>query len=1044
MKRFIATILSVIIIIFQINVTFAESDVNTPEIPVIVEERAGVEGIQTIERGLLLPNGFVTDINDIILIDDNETNYPIQAECTEKWENGSIKWISAAFQVELDALETKKLKIVRGRQKTAKQVSVEKKKGGYLLSNGSINVSVSSYGIDYIEKNNKMLVNEIGMYAQIYQIDKTYNLSDCSIDIMREGDVLATVRLKGIICDELEAEWLITLTAGSDIVHNEFRYITKDDVIMSTIALSCNMGTINKYSYNEDAPIYRDGEIIGADWISCNDAMSKVSFVSHDVERFRGGMGKDDSGYMIHDNKIDFAPIICKNKFSFYDGMSRTAKIDILFEGDEESHLSVLKKSASAIHPPEYYKSCGILQSTFIPDFVRVMIDEFKSDDSYRYARYEAGGIPTSVDSYMGRVGMFEVRHGETDFHLSYAYMLTGDSDLYDIIMEDAECFADCSVYRGKFDILYGANRYRTGRLYDAAQFRRTHPFYGDATGIYQSYLISGRRYFEETFHIMTDHLVINANSAKNMGLNVPRMIDWTSGEPTLTNYVECRYMMSIRALYIAEKRYGGGQYEQVCKNIALWAKNAQTEKGFWYQAYRDSGELLYQSGQNQPPIKNYLMLYGGRGLIDYYLMSGDENAGVAVKKLADYFLEERVLPSGYLMNVSKDKTYERNEDGSRGQYTFINMMATDYMFDAYSITGDKRYLEAMIQFLRYWLAQQLPGGFLAQSYDEYGYGNSVSPPFAALNMNIFSLVDRLDCFFRNNEDRVKSIQGGEDLLIAWYGSRTPIKHSYIYKSYNYEVTANLFEYNGEKVAYFVNNSGAESGLWTKNLSIKPDRSGGIWTNAKNKLIYENETYLEKTLDQFEAVYSVQLPLKLKNQTDVFYANVLQNDDNGYVIEFEGKGSADLVYTGKGRAEFKANGKRVEVILHDDYNQNSVFTINFGNASIIKADDWIANDIVNAYNNELASPESIIAAETFVGIVEENLHVKVQNKYTGTLNKQKAEAILLEGLDLAGELLNIGIKSKKFTVLPLYNSDKDIVDVNYTELTGCLLLNPPD
>ena len=71
------------------------------------------------------------------------------------------------------------------------------------------------------------------------------------------------------------------------------------------------------------------------------------------------------------------------------------------------------------------------------------------------------------------------------------AYMATGDPALFKVMNESAEFWADVEVYKGSLKEVYGANRYRTAASYTGNRFKTSHPYYGDSSGLYMTYVLT-------------------------------------------------------------------------------------------------------------------------------------------------------------------------------------------------------------------------------------------------------------------------------------------------------------------------------------------------------------------------------------------------------------------------------------------------------------------------------------------------------------------------------------------------------------------------
>lgn len=696
-----------------------------------------------------------------------------------------------------------------------------------------------------------------------------------------------------------------------------------------------------------------------------------------------------------------------------------------------------LKKGAKAIQSPEYYLKNGAIKSTYIPDFLNDTIEGLKKAYELTDSRYEAGNVPAAIDTEQSKYIMYEVQLGETNVYLTDLYMMTGDAELYDIIQANATAFADCSVYRGGLDMIYGANRYRVGRLYDEKNFRASHPYYGDATGQYASWLITGNSYYEETFKIMVDHLVNNAKLQKNMGYNVPRMIDWfnDAGTPELTAHVECRYMMEIRALGIAEKLYGGGEYKSTADNVIGWAGNAITNDGFWYQAYFDDGTPLVQSSQTQAAVKNYTMLYGARALTDYYEMYPSNDLKTLMEKFGTYLVGE-IKNSNFISDVKED-LYEENEDGTSGQMSTVNIMASDYLFDLYEICSKDIYLTAGVKLLSYWIAQQEKGGFWPQHINKYGYGsNSITAGFAAQHLSIFGKCAEITNVLSSNKELLEVNAYGKELLAMWFGRKIYLENNYP----DHEVETKLYTGECGDLVTVVNNSGYDSGQWEKTIYVQPKNFGGIWTNAENSIIWENKTVLSFTLNQFEMASAMRIPVDIMNLSAPISATVSSYDSSGITIDFEGEGDFNIIYTGVNNVKITQYDKTVRInYVDNEYESDSAFYVDLGEIETSYTDIKMSaykNSIAYAEKSKIISfadedvflPQQAITGGEMASLINNALGITMSSNLE-KITKQDCTRMVLKALDETG-LVDSLAQAEQYYVLPDTTLSSEIVQLN--------------
>lgn len=577
--------------------------------------------------------------------------------------------------------------------------------------------------------------------------------------------------------------------------------------------------------------------------------------VCADVLQFSGM--RDVNGFADRRSWIQLSPFYLDSAFRWYDGVSRTVKAVVLL--GEEAETSIcdlllyrLQNMPVARLPEQWFADCGLISA--VTDFAvyNRMVDGIKFVKERRCGSFEAGAIPFVIDLENDKVGLQEVNPGEVLYNLWFAYFVKQDAELYQMLVEYATMWADVVVYQGRDSALFGANRYYTACHYGEESFFISHPYYGDPSGLYMSYLMTGDTYFEEVFRAMCDHLVINAQRQKSLGYHIPRMDFWANGVAEQFSHVESRYLLSARALTLAYQMYGKPCYLHIAHEIAQWAFAAQAPDGYWYQAYFNDGQPLVQAGQTKPAVKLYVMLYGVRGLYPYYEETNDPTV-LTVFKLFSHFLVRELNTYGMLYDpCGNPDLYEENEDNTRGSSPMCDIMAAEVLYVTYKYTREPAFKFAMEQCLRSFIASMGPGGFNAQKHCLPDYCDGlVGGVIAGQNTNFLRILPEM---YNDLLEWGLEIDGLADILSPAAEDLTQFDHR---KWSSIEFPLNIFRSHSRTIIYGINYSGKLSGQWEKEVEVVVETTHSF-RGANCLLLPDGRMQISKHLKQFEAIFAVE------------------------------------------------------------------------------------------------------------------------------------------------------------------------------------------
>ena len=530
-------------------------------IPLTVKELNGVAiNSYFARRGIPLPQGACSDISNLKLVDSDNNEILSEMEVLETYPDGSIKWFLTCFSVDLRPNELKYLYITeKSTSNAVGDVNYSKDGTMAVISNSAINIRMGAFGIESLKfKSVEMLSNGgINMYAQLD--GNVYYLKADEISVLKSNDLYTKIKAKGTITEGLEGEYILTISSDNQLVDIEYRVNAKKNLTIQSLGMDINP----KCMPSHEKGIFQE-ETLKA---------GEMNILSYDNLRFLGAATREVNTGFVVDDSIKVAPIINNTEFVWYDGVTRTNHMYISFGDTEETYINLIKKPPEIMIDNEQFVKAGLLETTETCAPVERMIEGIVWLDGKLGGIFDAGSIPYRVDMKNGVFGTRNTRPGEMEYHVGYAYMMTGNNTIYNMLCESAETWADTEVYKGGHETIVGANRYKTGDMYGLERYFTSHPFYGDPSGLYMAYILSGNEYIGDVFRTCVDYISRSMHEDLNFGEYMPRMYIWSSGKPVRQRMAECRYMKQARAQFLAYNLFKDTKYKQSLEDIISWGK---------------------------------------------------------------------------------------------------------------------------------------------------------------------------------------------------------------------------------------------------------------------------------------------------------------------------------------------------------------------------------------------------------------------------------------------------------------------------------------
>lgn len=889
--RYIAAFLCAILMLSLVPCGVIASE-NEISIPLTIKENNGIYVADNLyRRGFALPEGAVSDLSDFGLYDKNGQHVPAVFEVTERYKDKSIKWALCSFVTELREHEVKEFTIQnKGAGKIENPVKLEQTPNGMKLSNENLSATVNLTGIAAFGSQENMIQN-VNMYLQEEGgLRQKLDISD--ISVIKENDLYVKVQASGVFGRNHTGVLVVTLWSGAEKLDVDFRFTIKKDAYIDDLGLSIfsKKGTEITYPACE----YGEEQVVGSDYITAKLGKQTMYLISRDTEKFRGATtGENSTGFVKKYDSVDFAPLVHGKSFFFFDGVSRTHKIILSLEENGAQQIETLRTPPSVVISPESYAEAGVIamsgQSAPLEVFMKMVYNGHDKRDGTLWA----GTIKSFSDPSTGEVSTSGEEPGEVVHNFGLAYMATGDNIVYNMLFESAYAWADTFIYHGSIDAVRGANRYGTHSGY-MSNSRSSHPYYGTSEGLYMAHVLSGDEYLKEIFKEVCEHIYRNTYSDKNCGEYMPTRWEWNQTSAWRYGFVESRYMIQARPLYYAYRLFEDEKFRKASLQIARWAEASQSDAGWWYQAYWNDGRGYVQPGEPTAAVKDYIFLYGLRGISHVSRFERTPQIDRVLTKAADYLASsyEKYGPSW--MPTWDPELHNVQEDGSRARSRMSDIMSIEILYSAYRITGKTEHLEALLRCIKLWLCSQNADGTTLWSsgwitFDTYNAGGPQLYTLLMIDPEIRQLI-------QNEADKV--IELGYDYLLPVFAEGTkaydkPVLHS---EMANMEITQCIYVTENDKILF-----------GSKQMEMTPEErtkdyyttipEGGLWQGVENQITNPAEVVLHHRQTLHDELVARWRPIYVTGLTDKICAFIDAYDKNQATIRLYGDGQVELLIT---------------------------------------------------------------------------------------------------------------------------------------------------
>ena len=871
-------------------------------IPIIITERNGIPVKEFFfRRGVALEKGAYFNTDNMGLTYNGES-ITSSVEILQKYDDGSINWILVSGVIDLEANEEKSLFITDTpplERTTDIDIQGSGKSSVYTINGPKLNIVIDTNGITSIKHNeNEMLESPINQYVTI---DGTmYLMNIDGFEVIKETSGYVKIKVSGKLCENVNGEMYITLAEQSEHIIIDHHITVAGKTGIESTGLKIGKNTTE----------YEAGEIIDSDYLTLGD----LSLASFDNTRFNGATNdKSKTGFIITDDAVCFAPIVNGKIFTYEDGFSRTAQLHIALNNNAENMAKTLSLPPSVVIDCGQYVKAGEILTTSTGALVDSVIETFKEDWKKNIGSFYAGGIGTY--NYRTKAGSINAAMpGEIEYNFAIAYMQTGDEEIFRKIYDMAILRSDVGIYRGNKQTCYGVMRARIMKTTAGTLFNQSHGYYSDEAGLYMAYLLSGDEYIYESLKLCIEKTLADLNSYTTVdGIHVP--VSWfikDEGEtPSRAGFFESRGLIRARSLYLASRLFEDDRYKTAVNGLVRWAEKVQLPSGAFSQAVFHNGEYLYQSGQTQMPVKDYVMLMGFRGLSQILDYEDNEDILDLTIKVSDYLCSQGEAFGNILMHPNSDvNVYEVNEDNTRTSRTDTNIMAIDVLCTAFEKTGNEKYLKWILKFLDSYIASSVGG--IGGGTREQGYIGSLG--WTSDNLRVTSLLrtsDNLNMIFKNYSDDIKEL-GYEHLSVIFDD-----KCKYLGEVKNISVAypaviSNVYENNGYKIVYVYNQfkkNTEESESWAQTVGLQFN-SNSLYQGRENIVNSDGSVAVEEFLDKREYIVLTERPLNIE---------AIEGDAKLNIDRYE-KDKIELSLSGEVKAEIKIKSGIFPIVDGEKYN----------------------------------------------------------------------------------------------------------------------------
>ena len=871
-----------------------------------VSERNGVS-VQDfmISRGIPVKKGFLSVDEALTVKDGNNNEIVTQNKVLSRYDDGSVKWMQIAFLADLSANETQQYYVYKTSKRDWDELSVTNLNGCITVDTGEISLSVDNMGMQKIVKNGYEIFESEGTES-VYEPyeNEVYKTNGGSVELVENGPVYAQILVKSPYSGGvMRTEHIYTVYKNSGKVGCDYKYIscegtkTKYDRVTSLYEQYNLKDGFTEFEYRDKSITNANTSdkylMYSCEWAQAYNNDKNISFtmVAKDVEKFRNYTGRICNGFVNNGSKMIYSPLIYKRGYNWIDGASRTAHVDIFVENgkslDKEAVLITQKNTPAVVINPDAYYNAGITENNHLSSAAALQAEGAAWFKGRTNGYFRAGYIAEFVDTIGETFGGSDVPLGELGFNLWYGQMLSGNPDLFDVLIEHENEWIDNVIYEGAVAEARGAGRYRVAV---ESKMNASHCFYNEFSHLYMSYCMTGQEHYKRSMKEMAEFIYNNAMATNLIGFHMTTTMIWGSGVGYIRDMAEIRYAFMIRAMYYSYELFEDEKYLYICNEVAKWVAATQEANGSWAQGYKADGSGHYYESMHQVLFKNYIMLYALRGPAEYYRMTGCETLEKPIIKFGDYLLSEIQNDQWLWDPVADTSITETSEDYSRGNAPMQEIMASEMLELAYDMTGDVKYFEGMCKLLRYYIASMQNSGFSPQRYNykDYLNGKVGTTSLTGMNTTFLRIDSKLSKLFEENQELAEEL-GFADLVDIFVKGAAHAEDK-ISCDYHYiDVTAHIFETDANKWLYVVNHSGYNSeNVWEKTIDIRTKCDNYIWSDCENIIDNIYETKASRYYEIFEMAHMKLLPIRVSEFTDTVKITAQQYTDDGIVLDVVG------------------------------------------------------------------------------------------------------------------------------------------------------------
>ena len=187
-----------------------------------------------------------------------------------------------------------------------------------------------------------------------------------------------------------------------------------------------------------------------------------------------------DGGLFEKDGFLYYSPIQGGEPYLWLDGLSKT--VSLLVKPEDTNNTDALELLKIAENPvfaavdSEYFKKAGYIRSNVKNDISDSMAQQIKNSFYSTYGGFESAYLPCAISNNTDNVRE-RLRHGgESEYNMWFWAMASSDGELFNIIDKSTQTWADMRIYKGKYESMHGANRYKLDEYYGKTESRMSQP----------------------------------------------------------------------------------------------------------------------------------------------------------------------------------------------------------------------------------------------------------------------------------------------------------------------------------------------------------------------------------------------------------------------------------------------------------------------------------------------------------------------------------------------------------------------------------------